>query len=360
MKWLRIALGALMLAFLVTGAAAYLVTLKTPDTIVAGETLTVTMENNLPGGFTTDLILYRSGTTKQEVARQSVTFQGETLVTTFSTAGFARGTYQVEIVDPSKDMFGGSSVTLKQFTVINRASALAITSRRTQEFDGTLDVAGTISDLKFSGILVTVDRAGEVVFGPEYIPNGSGGSFNKEIPIPGPGIYRVNFTDRTSFIAYASFEVTQIVTPTTTVPTPTVTGTTVSGTAPASKNAPAYFAVKTRAGLVRLTTNSGIDWVMEYIDESGARKLVNERGTDAGEEVTFTAQGGTVYVKVFPLGYADQGTVVLTGQNVETVNIAQDGPSVFGDLPVATTPATPLPAALVLVALGLLVVFRRR
>jgi MYXO-CTERM domain-containing protein len=349
-----------MLAFMVSGAAAYLVTLKTPDTIVAGETLTVTMENNLPGGFTTDLILYRSGNTKQEVARQSVTFQGETLVTTFPTAGFARGTYQVEIVDPSKDMFGGSSVTLKQFTVINRASALAITSRRTQDFDGTLDVAGTISDLKFSGILVTVDRAGEVVFGPEYIPNGSGGSFNREIPIPGPGIYRVNFSDRTSFIAYASFDVTQIITPVTTVPTQTVTGTSVSGNAPATKTVPAYFAVKTMTGLVRLSTSSGVDWVMEYIDESGTRRLVNERGVDAGEEATFTAQGGTVYVKVFPMSYSDQGTVTLTGQNVESVTVAQNGPSVFGDLPVTTTPATPLSAALVLVALGLLVVFRRR
>ncbi|MDD1674608.1 MAG: hypothetical protein LUQ13_03090 [Methanomicrobiales archaeon] len=359
MKWLRIALGTLLLAFLVTGAAAYLVTLETPDSITAGEPLEVTITNNLPGGFTTDLILYKSGGFKSEIARKSITFQGETLVVTFPTTDLPKGVYQVEIVDPTKDSFGGSSVILKQFDVINRASSITITSRRTQEYDGTLDLTGSISDLKFSGIIVTVDRSGEVVFGPEYIPNGSGGSFSQEIPIPGPGSYRVNFTDRTSLIGYVTFEVTAIITPTTPVPTPTATGTTVSGSAPASRANPAYFAVDTNAGQVKITTSTGIDWVMEYIDESGTRKLVNEKGTDTAEEVTFAASGGTVYVKVYPLGYSDQGTVTLSAQNAQSVTVAANGPAVFGDVTPTATPAAPLPAVLVLIAIGLLIFFRR-
>jgi len=359
MKWLSIAIGTLLFAVLVTGAAAYQVNLKTPDSIIAGQPLQVTIENNLPGGFTTDIILYKSGSFKSERARQSITFQGETLVVTFPTVDLPNGLYQVEIVDPTKDTFGGSSVTLRQFDVVNRASSITITSRRSQEYDGTLDLAGSISDLKFSGIIVTVERSGEAVFGPEYIPNGSGGSFSKEIPIPGPGTYRVNFTDRTSFIGFVTFEVTQIITPTTTVPTPTATGTSVSANAPASRSSPAYFAVNTNAGQVRLTTSSGVDWVLEYIDESGARKLVNDKGTDAAEDVTFTAGGGTVYVKVYPLGYADQGTVTLNAQNAESVTVAANGPTVFGDVTPTATPEAPLPAILVFLALGLLVFFRR-
>jgi MYXO-CTERM domain-containing protein len=206
---------------------------------------------------------------------------------------------------------------------------------------------------------VTVDRSGEVVFGPEYIPNGSGGSFSKEIPVPGPGSYRVNFTDRVSLIGYVTFDVYAIATPTTAVPTPTATGPTVSASAPATRTNPAYFTVETNPGQVKVTTSGGMDWVIEFIDESGARKLVNQKGSEAQEEVTFTAQGGAVNFKVFPMGYSDQGTVTLSAQNAESVTVAANGPSVFGDLPVTTTPEAPLPWVLGLLAMGLLVVLRR-
>ena len=103
------------------------------------------------------------------------------------------------------------------------------------------------------------------------------------------------------------------------VTTTTVPVQQVSATAQASRNQPAYFAVDTKPGAVTISTSSGIDWVMEYIDEDNLLTVVNEKGTIGGESATFVGKGGTVYVKVYPFTFSDQGTVTLTAQNAESV-----------------------------------------
>lgn len=241
MKMKRIALLVLLSLLLVSAASAYYVSLQVPEQVNAGETITLTIENNVQPGFTTDVILYKISLTKRELARKTITFQGQTLVTTFSTVGFENGNYQIEILDPTKEAFGGSSTTWKQFEVINRSGDLTLTSPTRQDFDGTLDLTGTVKDVETRGVEVTVESVNAVVFGPEYIMTNSNDAFAEEIPIDDAGTYRVTFADHKGFISTVSVVVAPIATPTpeptTAVPTTTVTTappTTVPTTAPQS------------------------------------------------------------------------------------------------------------------------------
>jgi hypothetical protein len=227
MKMKRIALLVLLSLLLVSAASAYFVSLSVPERVNAGETIRLTIENNVQPGFTTDVILYKISLTKREVARKTITFQGQTLVTTFSTEGFDNGNYQIEILDPTKEAFGGSSTTWKQFEVINRSSDLTLTSPTHQEYDGTLDLTGTVKDVGTRGVEVTVESVNAVVFGPEYIMTNSNDAFAEEIPIDDAGTYRVTFADHKGFISTVSVVVSPIATPTpeptTAAPTTTVT-----------------------------------------------------------------------------------------------------------------------------------------
>ncbi|RPJ52751.1 MAG: hypothetical protein EHJ95_03455, partial [Methanobacteriota archaeon] len=141
----RFLIALLLVVALVAGASAYYVKVSAPASVVAGDPLTVTFENNVPAGFSSDVVIYKVTQTKREVTRGSITFQsGETVKTTFQTKGFAKGRYQVEILDPTKAFFGGSSTTWREFDVVNRSGDITFTAPLNQEFDGTLDVIGKI------------------------------------------------------------------------------------------------------------------------------------------------------------------------------------------------------------------------
>ncbi|HZD42741.1 MAG TPA: hypothetical protein VE134_01655 [Methanomicrobiales archaeon] len=221
----KILLGFLVGLLMVSAASAALVTLQAPTSVDAGDTLTLTIDNTVKAGTTTDLVLYSADYTKREINRWSITFQGKPYTKTISTEGFAKGIYRFELVDPTGDTFGGSSKTWAQFEVINRSSELTITTPSSQLFDGTLNIAGSVKDLEDRGVQITVENGNGVVFGPEYIASTSNGAFMKEVPITEAGAYRVRFDDYKGYITTLQFIVypvaNETTVPTTVAPTPT-------------------------------------------------------------------------------------------------------------------------------------------
>jgi hypothetical protein len=65
-----------------------------------------------------------------------------------------------------------------------------------------------------------------------------------------------------------------------------------------------------------------------------------------------------VYFKVYPDQFADQAPVTLTVENARSVSTCTTCQAVFGD--VVTTPAVSLPLILVLGALAVLIIAKRR
>ena len=365
----RIACIILLGVFLVGAAQAAYVELNAPDTITVGQTLMVTGDSlgTLAPGFSTDLIFYKVTSAKTEIARTRIVVQqGGVFSASFPTAGLAAGNYQLEPVDPmpgGNDAFGGEAKTLLAVTLIDRQDEITITSPFSQPFTGILSIRGSISTAGNNGTQLRVDHNGETVYGGNgvYVAT-QNNVFSTDIPITEGGTYTAYFSDYKSYIGSAQFTVSQAAsTPVVTTITTAVPLQEVSASAQASRNQPAYFAVDTKPGPVTITTSSGIDWVMEYIDEDNLRSVINEKGTVGGETATFMGKGGTVYVEIYPFTFSDQGMVTLTAQNAESVTVCTSCVALFTTTaPPTTTQKSPVPAFLALSALALLVIFRRR
>ncbi len=362
-----ILLGAVVL---VGVAQAAYVEMNAPGTISVGQTLQVSGDSlgTLTPGFSTQLIFYRVDSTKTAVNETMIVVQqGGVFSASFITSGLQAGQYVLELVDPTGDTFGGSAKTLLFVTLIDRQNEITITSPLTQPFNGYLSIQGSISTALNNGTQIRVDHNGATIFGPIYLGTNNG-AFSTDVN-PGPisitegGNYTAYFSDSKSYIGSAQFTVLQPVqtTAATTTATPAPP---VSASAQASRDQPAYFAVKTLPGMVTLSTSSGIDWVMEYINEDNQLTVVHGGGTLSGETATFQAMGGTVYAEIYPFLFSDQGTVTLTATNAASVAPCTSCVALFTTTPPpTTTQKSPVPSFLAIVALivtAFLAIARRR
>jgi MYXO-CTERM domain-containing protein len=359
----RIAWILLAGVILVAAAQAAYVEINAPDKVNVGQPLEVTGSSTLKPGFSTDLIFYKVATTKTEVDRTRIVVQeGGVFATTFPTMGLTEGSYLLELVDPKpegSEQFSGESKTQKNVALIDRQKELTITSPYLQPFTGLLSIRGSVSTAGNNGTQLKVDHNGAIIYGPLYIAT-LNNAFSTDISISEGGTFNTFFSDNKGYIGSAQFTVSQPVV-TTAATTVTTAAPTVTVTAQASRNQPAYFSVDTRPGQVILATSSGIDWVMEYIDENGQLTVVNEKGTLGGESVTFTARGGTVSVKVYPFTFSDQGSVTLSATNADSATVCTTCGALFTTTQAPTpTKESPLPAFLALLALAVLVMARRR
>ncbi|MDD1657023.1 MAG: hypothetical protein LUQ41_00995 [Methanomicrobiales archaeon] len=357
------AFGYILAALLLIGGAqAAYVEMTAPDKINVGEILQVEGSSlgTLQPGFSTDLIFYQMLYTKKEVNRaQIVVQQGGIFSASFPTEGLPEGEYILELVDPytnGNEVFGGAAKKFSYVTLVDRSDEITISSPRVQPFNGVLYLKGTLSMTGNNGTEIRVQKSGQVIFGPEYIAT-KDGEFMDTVPITEGGTYKVSFSDPRGYIGMAEFAVTEAATTATVTPTSKPD---VVVFAPASRNEPAYFAVDSAGGTLRIRTSSGIDWILEYMDESGDQFTLNQKGTVGGESMAIETRGGPVYVKVYPATYTDQGTVTLTAENADAVSVCTTCAAYFTGTPTPTpTQETPLPAAIALLSLIFLALWRR-
>jgi hypothetical protein len=348
---------AVILLSLAGVSAAYELSIYAPMSVQRGMPLVVNGTSNLPAGISVDVVLYRSEYVTEEIARETVTLQGpKEFTVVFDTKDLTKGQYKVEVPGIQAYAYLGNSTTIRVIQIIDRTDEMTIKSPRTQEMDGTLELRGIIPALRNTGVQVQVIGPGnEVVFGPEYIATLYDGSFSKEVKIEVPGTYEVSFTDNKGYIGTFPFEVTPRYEPTT-VPTtlePRIAA--VTATAHSGNDRPAYFTVTGAQGKVKISTSAGVDWVIEYPDAQGVIQKVNSKGQIDPEEVTIESGGATVYLKVYPYRFSDEGDVTVFAEGAERIGVATEVPPVFAAT-ATPTPKSPLPvflAMLALLALGM-------
>ncbi|MDD1639341.1 MAG: hypothetical protein LUP93_07945 [Methanomicrobiales archaeon] len=347
---------------LIGGVQAAYVEMAAPDRISVGEILMVEGSSlgTLNPGFSTDLIFYQMLYTKKEVNRSQIVVQeGGVFSASFPTEGLPQGQYLLELVDPypnGEEAFGGAAQKFHYVTLVDRSDEITITSPRVQPYNGWLYLKGSLSSTGNNGTEIRVSKGSEVVFGPEYIATNNG-DFMDTIAITGGGTYKVSFSDAKGYIGTAEFAVTEAAT---TAPVTTAARPDVVVVATSSRTAPAYFTVDSAGGTLRIRTSSGIDWILEYVDEAGNRYTLNQKGTVGGESVSIETRGGPVYVKVYPATYTDQGSVTLTAENADAASVCTTCASYFAETPSPTpTQETPLPAAIGLLSLLFLALRRR-
>jgi len=347
---------AILLMALTSLVSAYELSISTPLTVQKGEPLVVNGTSNIPAGTPVVIVLSRSEHTPEEIARKTVTLQSnKEFSVIFDTKDLQKGQYKVEVPSIQGYAFLGGSVTIRIVQVIDRSDEVTIRSQRTQEMDGSLDIAGVIPKNPSAGVQIEVVGPGnEVVFGPQYISTSSDGSFSQNVPITKAGTYEVSFTDSKGFIGAYSFTVNEkeeIAATATTEPTMKA----IAATARSSTESPAYFVITGTRGKVKVSTSEGVDWVIEYADESGTVQKVNSKGRSEPEELTVDIPGDTLYLKVYPYLLSESGEVTIFVEGAQEAGVATEIPPVFA--PTATpTQKSPLPlvlgiSALVLVAL---------
>jgi len=357
----KIVLVVLGLLFLSGVASAYQVNIDAPESLSIGKPLIVTGTTTFGIGTPIDVVLYYQLTTTTEVKRKIVYVQSDkSFRAIFDTTGLTKGLYKVEV--PANGL--GDSVTMRLVQLIDRSDEITMSSLSRQVFNGKLYVAGTIKGGENSGIQIEIfGPANALVFGPSYVNTNNAGAFAADVSIKEPGDYEVSFTDSKGFIGTRTIT---IVGETTMGVTPVVTATTYpvfSAHAKSSRDAPAYFAVKTGSGPVKLHTSSSIDWVIEYIDDKGILHMVNNQGGQNPERVEFIGSGKVVYVKIYPYSYTDTSEVFLYGENVKSVAVSATIPEPFAatapPTPTETPKSAPLPL-LGIMAIGITLILSRK
>jgi hypothetical protein len=233
-----------------------------------------------------------------------------------------------------------------------------------QQFTGSLVVAGTIRGDENSGVQVEViGPDNTVIFGPRFVNTDNDGAFTTDVPIRIPGEYEVSFTDAKGFIGTRIITAIKPQTPVPTLSDAAAPKTVVSAHAKASRDAPAYFSVDTSSGPVMLYTSSSIDWVIEYIDENGVLHVENNQNAKNPEKAAITGSGNTIFVKIYPYESSEQGDVSLNAENANAISVSPTVPAPFAASVPQTTggipPAVPLMPLSGLAALGIALLLRR-
>jgi hypothetical protein len=369
----KILLIAIFLLIITGTASAYEITISAPQSLRVGELIVVNGTSNLPAGVSFDITLSHSGYLTEIKETKTVIVQGDkNFSVVFPTTGYSKGTYKLEVLPVGNYRYLGNSVTLRVVELIDRSDEIVLTSPLTQYFSGKLQVAGTAKKVGNRGISLEItspDRA--VIFGPGFIQTSTTGTFSREVPIEKPGNYSVNFTDEKGYVGTFTFFVRPLDTnqlPVAASPsvaaTPIVTASSLaSASLSGSKDEPVYFEVVTRTGPVRIYTSSGVDWVIEYVDDTGTRIKMNNKGQGFPEEVTIQGKGDTRYFMVYPNKYSDQAEITLYAENSDNVLASNTRPSAFpsaGAVTPGSTQKAGLPLWIFIAAVGMLALLRKR
>jgi len=355
----KIVLLVIGLLFLPVIAIAYQVNIYAPETLAVGKPLVVSGVTTFPPGMSVDVVLYYQLTTTTEIKRQIVGVRPDkTFKVVFDTTGLKTGTYKVEV--PVNGM--GDSITMRLVRIVDRSEEIRMDSPSTQQVNGTLIVAGTITGDENSGVQIeVVGPDNSLVFGPQFINTDYKGAFSTGIPISIPGEYEVSFTDAKGFIGTRIITATGLQMPVASLSV-AASPRTVSAHAKASRDAPAYFIVKTGSGPVMLYTSSSVDWVIEYIDESGVLHVENNQDGQNPEKAAIQGSGNTIYVKVYPYNYSEQGNVFLYAENADAISVSPTAPAPFtAAVPQGSggIPAVPLVPLSGMAAFGIALLLRR-
>ena len=356
----KIALATILLLLCVTGAGAYSFQFIGPPrdsgslTGYVGDAIVIEgVSQNIPPGVT--LTLRVTGPGNYYLTRQMVVQNEGRFRTVVETAGLKEGDYRFEIQAPG-DYPLGSQRNWFIYRLVDRSLLLTITSPLQQDYDGWLTINGRVDEIGSAGIELTVSGPGGINFGPKWITTDQMGRFFQEVRIDMEGGYSAQIADRRGMIGTVDFLVVREQVPIPLTPTPSQA--IISASATASRENPAYFVMQTRSGQATISTSLGIDWVIEYIDESGNHHIINEYGADKAETFAIEGTGGIIHIRAYPDG-GETGTVHLYGQNIVSLTTGTTASDKFGDLvDPGPTPAEESPAFIVmpLIALAILVI----
>ena len=332
----RIAIALLVMAALAASVSAYVFNYDVPSTIYKGEDIYIEGTSNLPAGTTIRLVLYQQFGTITEVERNKIIIQDEGYWNTeFHTSDLKVGRYKIAVPSEDTENLGSSSDFYKMFDIVDRSSEIRISSPLVQEYNGKLDISGRSTTREDAGIQILVEGSYGIVFPKQWVSTDSSGYFNEIVTIENSGLFEAFFYDNKGLITKVDFEVTpgamtpQKTSSATSAPTQGGSANIKQAQAFASFSSPAYFSVVTKPGILDIYTSSDKDWVVCYIGEDKVEFTVDSHNDKSAEKVTIPAEGGTVYVKVYPADESESGYVTLYAEGASSITVSSDADGLF-------------------------------
>jgi hypothetical protein len=130
----RIIIALLCLFLLAGGVSAYQINFEAPSTVESGTVLYVTGTSTLPEGFSTVMEFYKKasvGNNKIATAPFTIQEDGNWYIEV-DTSGWTDGVYTMNIPANAQYSYGGSSNTLKSFTVTGNPATKTTTTAPTE------------------------------------------------------------------------------------------------------------------------------------------------------------------------------------------------------------------------------------
>ncbi len=216
----------ILLALLISGVQAYIITIDAPGSVFVGSPLIVTGTTSFPTDTSFDLTLYYSKYTSDQVAKLGVIVdENKEFRVAFDTKGLDKGQYKVEVHNIVYDnelfvesQLGSASTLRRVVQLIDRSDEIIITSPATQPLAQALTVAGEVKGLGQGVITMRIFGPDGYTYGPEQILTTTGyadqnGHFSSTVAVSIPGEYQVSISDKTGFIGEYPFIVTAPDTP---------------------------------------------------------------------------------------------------------------------------------------------------
>ena len=331
----KIALLIIMLAALVCCSSAYIISFEVPAEVNLGDTIVIEGTSTINPGVTMTIVLYSQKVSIQELERKSFVIQSDgSWRVNFETDKLSKGRYKFEIPETSDVGLGPSSTKTAFFEIIDRSDQIFVSSPPTQDYNGYLSVAGRSTTRGNMGVQIKVESKNDEIMPTTWISTDTGGHFSKDVAIPGPGTYYVYFYDNKGFITMQEFyskSAGSTVTPTSSSEQTISTepGKSLSAQSFASCTSPAYFSVLTNSGILNVETSEGHNWILEYYDENGAVRLINQYSDNRAEKFSIPVTGGIIYLKVYPSDASDSGYVTITADGASYITVNADAASIF-------------------------------
>jgi len=373
---------SIMLA-LCSCASAYYLYIDAPVNVRLGEEIYVEGSTNTPSPDVIHIVLSHISTIPIEVARFSIPIEEreETLFNvTFDTSELEAGRYRIEGTADSRRKFSGDSRVLRVLTLEDRTNEISLIGQREQWVSDVLKVTGSIRNFKDSSVSFELKKEGETVFGPANVPV-TYGQFDYDIPISEPGTYMLSISDYRGYIGSYQYVLNaentretppqnEIVRPTAVaiqaeqtqtgepivdvdvfisdpaaIPTPTSTTEStplqVTGTQAQleyhdrlSRAEAGFYMVEPSDDSIVITTTTGVDWVIEYIDPiTQSKHRINDEGADEPESVQIMTGGLPVYLKIYPYSFHDVADITVFGTGIASLSVDNRARIAFGAPP---------------------------
>ena len=95
-----------------------------------------------------------------------------------------------------------------------------------------------------------------------------------------------------------------------------------------------FYIIEASGDTITITTTTGVDWVIEYIDPvTKSKHRVNDADAQQAESARITTDGSPIYVKIYPYSFNEVANITVFGTGIASMGVDNSARIAFGAPP---------------------------